>query len=91
MRDLQKDWNVLYGIIDWIAIPKQQIVKEWLERAIKAEAENAKLRAVVEAAREYKTAFDTAVANPNKHGMALYSLMDNVARAETLLFEALDE
>ena len=81
MRDLRKDWNVLYGIIDWIAIPKQQIVKEWLERAIKAEteverlikinqgceqeahiqdeilrrykAENAKLRAVVEAAREF--------------------------------------
>ena len=50
MRDLQKDWNVLYGIIDWIAIPKQQIVKEWLERATKAEAENAKLRAVVDAA-----------------------------------------
>ena len=53
--------------------------------------EIAKLRKVVEAAREYKTAFDTVVANPNKHGMAHYSLMDNMARAETLLFEALDE
>lgn len=81
---LEADVNLSQDAIDLKRKLRDMVCKE-------LQAENARLRKVVEAAREYKTAFDTAVANPNKHGMALYSLMDNVARAETLLFEALDE
>ena len=50
------DWRDSCGWSEYSHIPT--IMEHWINRAVEAEAENAKLRAVVEAAREWEKCWD---------------------------------
>lgn len=45
---------------------------------------------IVKLAKQVKLAYDKACAYPDKDSLYLYSLKDDFARAETMLFEALE-
>ena len=64
---------------------------ECMETVHFLEAENAKLRAVVEAAKATKLAFDIAANYPDKDSLHHYNLNDSFCRAGILLFEALED